>query len=94
MKKVIRIAAPMVGFLLLMSVSPVISVMMVGHLDELSLSGASIATSFANVSGFAFLLAEEEPQPRRRTSGAAASEDPLAYRKNSRNHGTVRRRSR
>lgn len=56
MKKVSCLVAPMVGFMILQSVAPVVSVMMVGHLDELSLSGASVATSFTNVTGFAFLF--------------------------------------
>jgi hypothetical protein len=33
-----------------------ISVMFVGHLGELSLSGASMATSFASVTGFSLLV--------------------------------------
>ncbi|CAK9144746.1 unnamed protein product [Ilex paraguariensis] len=34
----------------------VISVMFVGHVGELALSGASMATSFASVTGFSFLI--------------------------------------
>jgi MATE family multidrug resistance protein len=34
----------------------VVSVMFAGHLGELSLSGASVASSFANVTGFSVLV--------------------------------------
>ncbi|XWS23315.1 hypothetical protein CRYUN_Cryun28dG0001800 [Craigia yunnanensis] len=56
LKKVICIAAPMVVVTVLLQLLHVISVMMVGHLDELSLSGVSIATSFTVVTGFGFLF--------------------------------------
>ncbi|KAJ4713795.1 Protein DETOXIFICATION [Melia azedarach] len=55
MQKVSSIAAPMVAVSVLQYLLQVVSVMMVGHLDELSLSGASTATSFS-VSGFSFLF--------------------------------------
>uniref|UniRef100_A0A0D6QR75 Protein DETOXIFICATION n=1 Tax=Araucaria cunninghamii TaxID=56994 RepID=A0A0D6QR75_ARACU len=50
------IAGPMVAVNLLQCFLQLISVMMVGHLDELALSSASIATSFAGVSGFSVLM--------------------------------------
>ncbi|XP_022734319.1 protein DETOXIFICATION 14-like [Durio zibethinus] len=56
LKKVCYIAAPMVAVMVLLQLLHVVSVMMVGHLDELSLSGVSIATSFAIVTGFCFLF--------------------------------------
>ncbi|XP_022719802.1 protein DETOXIFICATION 14-like [Durio zibethinus] len=56
LKKVGGIAAPMVAVTVLLQLLHVVSVMMVGHLDELSLSGVSIATSFAIVTGFCFLF--------------------------------------
>lgn len=55
-KKVSGVAGPMVAVMVIQSLSQVVSLMMVGHLDALSLAGASIATSFTNVTGFAFLL--------------------------------------
>ncbi|XP_074271637.1 protein DETOXIFICATION 16-like [Silene latifolia] len=56
MKKQACLAAPliMVGFLTFSL--HIISLMFVGHLGELPLSAASLATSFAYVSGFSFLL--------------------------------------
>ncbi|XVF30176.1 hypothetical protein REPUB_Repub16aG0034600 [Reevesia pubescens] len=56
LKKVGCIAAPMVAVTVLQQLLHIVSVMMVGHLDELSLSGVSIATSFAIVTGFCFLF--------------------------------------
>ncbi|TJX43003.1 hypothetical protein E8P77_30605, partial [Soehngenia saccharolytica] len=55
-KKQCWIAGPMVSVNLLQYSLQMISVMMVGHLGELALSSASIATSFANVSGFTLLM--------------------------------------
>ncbi|KAK9200050.1 hypothetical protein WN944_015245 [Citrus x changshan-huyou] len=55
-KKVSSIAAPMVAVTVLQYLLQVVSVIMVGHLDELSLSGASIATSFTSVTGFSLLF--------------------------------------
>ena len=56
LKKVGCIAAPMVAVTVLLQLLHVASVMMVGHLDEVSLSGVSIATSFTAVTGFSFLV--------------------------------------
>lgn len=56
LKKQCWIAGPMVSVNLLQYSSRMISVMLVGHLGELALSSASIATSFANVSGFTLLM--------------------------------------
>ncbi|XVE55017.1 hypothetical protein DITRI_Ditri03aG0127200 [Diplodiscus trichospermus] len=56
LKKVGCIAAPMVAVTVFLQLLHVVSVMMVGHLDELSLSGVSIATSFTVVTGFCFLF--------------------------------------
>eukprot|EP00252_Welwitschia_mirabilis_P021365 TRINITY_DN5471_c0_g2_i1.p1 TRINITY_DN5471_c0_g2~~TRINITY_DN5471_c0_g2_i1.p1 ORF type:complete len:408 (+),score=57.52 TRINITY_DN5471_c0_g2_i1:1108-2331(+) len=55
-KKQLQIAVPMIAMNLLQFALQVISLMIVGHLGELSLSGASLATSFANATGFSFLL--------------------------------------
>jgi hypothetical protein len=41
--------------------SAVPSVMMVGHLDELSLSGISSASSFTSVTGFSLLVTTSFP---------------------------------
>ncbi|XP_057868198.2 protein DETOXIFICATION 16 [Cryptomeria japonica] len=54
-KKQCWIAGPMVLVSLLQYSLQVISVMVVGHVGELALSSASIATSFASVSGFSVL---------------------------------------
>ncbi|KAK3036530.1 hypothetical protein RJ639_030971, partial [Escallonia herrerae] len=56
LKKVSHIAMPMVVVTVSQNLVRVASMMMVGHLGELSLSGAAIATSLTNVTGFSLLL--------------------------------------
>lgn len=56
MKKVGCIAAPMVVVTMLQYLLQVVSVIMVGHLGQLSLSSVAIATSLTNVSGFSVLV--------------------------------------
>ncbi|KAL3525493.1 hypothetical protein ACH5RR_013865 [Cinchona calisaya] len=56
LKKVSYIAMPMVVVTVSQHFSRVSSMMMVGHLGELSLSGTSIATSLTNVTGFSLLF--------------------------------------
>ncbi|PKI69400.1 hypothetical protein CRG98_010198 [Punica granatum] len=55
-KKQLGLAGPLVGVSLLQYCLQVISLMYVGHLGELPLSGASMATSFASVTGFSVLI--------------------------------------
>ncbi|KAK9162412.1 hypothetical protein Syun_003314 [Stephania yunnanensis] len=55
MKRLVRLAGPLMSVSFLMFCVQVISVMFVGHLGELPLSGASMATSFASVTGFSLL---------------------------------------
>lgn len=55
-KKQLWLAGPLVAASLLQNILQVISIMFVGHLGELALSGASMATSFAGVTGFSFLV--------------------------------------
>jgi MATE family multidrug resistance protein len=54
--KQLRLAGPMVVGALLQNVIQMISVMFVGHLGELPLAGASMANSFATVTGLSLLL--------------------------------------
>uniref|UniRef100_A0A453LP57 Protein DETOXIFICATION n=3 Tax=Aegilops tauschii subsp. strangulata TaxID=200361 RepID=A0A453LP57_AEGTS len=54
-KKQLYLAGPLIAGCLLQQVVQMISIMFVGHLGELSLSSASIATSFAGVTGFSLL---------------------------------------
>ncbi|CAN1768087.1 Protein DETOXIFICATION 16 [Linum perenne] len=56
MKRMIWLAGPLIAVSLLQYSMNLISVMFVGHLGELSLSSASIATSFASATGFTLLL--------------------------------------
>ncbi|XP_015899776.2 protein DETOXIFICATION 12-like isoform X2 [Ziziphus jujuba] len=56
LKKVSFMAAPMVGLMVMHYLFRVVAVMMVGHIDQLALSGASMANSFTSVTGFSFLL--------------------------------------
>ncbi|KAG8095208.1 hypothetical protein GUJ93_ZPchr0012g18868 [Zizania palustris] len=55
-RRQVALAAPLVACSLLQYSLQVVSVMFAGHLGELSLSGASVASSFANVTGFSVLL--------------------------------------
>ncbi|KAF7130078.1 hypothetical protein RHSIM_Rhsim10G0024500 [Rhododendron simsii] len=54
-KKQVGLAGPLIAVSLLQYCLEVISIMFVGHLGELPLSSASLATSFASVSGFSVL---------------------------------------
>ncbi|XP_060670714.1 protein DETOXIFICATION 16 isoform X1 [Ziziphus jujuba] len=55
-KKQLWLAGPLIAVNMLLFCLQVISVMFVGHLGELSLSGASVGTSFAAVTGFSLLM--------------------------------------
>ncbi|XP_010516582.1 PREDICTED: protein DETOXIFICATION 15-like [Camelina sativa] len=55
-KKQLLLSGPLIAVSLLQFSLQIISVMFVGHLGSLSLSAASIATSFASVTGFTFLM--------------------------------------
>nr|CAD1838201.1 unnamed protein product [Ananas comosus var. bracteatus] len=55
-KKQVWLAGPLIAGNLLQNIIQVISVMFVGHLGELPLSGASMANSFAGVTGFSLLM--------------------------------------
>ncbi|KAM7479667.1 hypothetical protein LguiA_027880 [Lonicera macranthoides] len=55
-KKQLWLAGPLICVSLLQFCLQLISVMFVGHLGELALSGASMATSFASVTGFSLLM--------------------------------------
>ncbi|KAF7124948.1 hypothetical protein RHSIM_Rhsim12G0140500 [Rhododendron simsii] len=55
-KKQLWLAGPLICVSLLQFCLQLISVMFVGHLGELALSGASMATSFASVTGFSMLV--------------------------------------
>ena len=55
-KKQLWLSGPLISVSLLQFCLQVISVMFVGHLGELALSGSSMATSFATVTGFNLLV--------------------------------------
>ena len=55
-KKQLRLACPLVAGCLLQCVVQMVSVMFVGHLGKLPLAGASVASSFATVTGFSLLV--------------------------------------
>jgi len=55
-KKQLWLAGPLIAVNLLLNSLQLISIMFVGHLGELPLSGASMASSFASVTGFSFLV--------------------------------------
>uniref|UniRef100_A0A0E0EWU5 Protein DETOXIFICATION n=1 Tax=Oryza meridionalis TaxID=40149 RepID=A0A0E0EWU5_9ORYZ len=56
LKRLLRLAGPLVASGVLRNVVQMVSVMFVGHLGELPLAGASLATSLANVTGFSLLF--------------------------------------
>ncbi|KAK9167371.1 hypothetical protein Scep_002562 [Stephania cephalantha] len=66
MKRQVRLAGPLMSVSFLMYSVQVISVMFVGHLGKLPLSGASMATSFASVTGFSLLSCGERETDRER----------------------------
>ncbi|KAL3844909.1 hypothetical protein ACJIZ3_002312 [Penstemon smallii] len=55
-KKVSYIAVPMVAVSVTQYMLRAVSMMMLGHLDELALSSSAIATSLTNVTGFSFIF--------------------------------------
>ncbi|KAI3712600.1 hypothetical protein L1987_71160 [Smallanthus sonchifolius] len=55
-KKQLWLAGPLICVSLLQYSLQLVSIMFVGHLGELSLSGASMATSFATVTGFSLFM--------------------------------------
>ncbi|KAJ4822404.1 hypothetical protein Tsubulata_008942 [Turnera subulata] len=55
LKKLSSMAAPMLVVSVAHYMLQVVSLMMAGHLGEVSLSGVAVATSFANVTGFSLL---------------------------------------
>ncbi|KAB5516633.1 hypothetical protein DKX38_027281 [Salix brachista] len=55
LRRVSCLAAPMMVVSVTLYLLQVVSVIMAGHLSELSLSGVSMATSFTNVTGFSLL---------------------------------------
>ncbi|KAL0397317.1 UNVERIFIED_CONTAM: protein DETOXIFICATION 16 [Sesamum calycinum] len=56
LRKQLWLAGPLIMVSLLQFCLQLISVMFVGHLGELALAGASMATSFASVTGFSLLM--------------------------------------
>ncbi|MBA0620083.1 hypothetical protein Godav_005854, partial [Gossypium davidsonii] len=56
LKKVSSVAVPFMAVAVSQYLLQVVSVMMAGHLGQLSLSAVAIATSFCNVTGFSLLL--------------------------------------
>lgn len=56
LKRQLQLAVPLIAVSLLQYCLQMISVMFVGHLGELPLSSASMATSFASVTGFSVLV--------------------------------------
>jgi MATE family multidrug resistance protein len=55
-KRQLWLAGPLIAANLLQNLIPMISVMLVGHLGELALAGASVANSFATVTGFSLMV--------------------------------------
>uniref|UniRef100_A0A0E0EWT8 Protein DETOXIFICATION n=1 Tax=Oryza meridionalis TaxID=40149 RepID=A0A0E0EWT8_9ORYZ len=55
-KRLLRLAGPLMASFVLRNSVQMVSVMFVGHLGELQLAGSSLAASLANVTGFSFLF--------------------------------------
>lgn len=62
-RRQVGLAAPLVACSLLQYSLQVVSVMFAGHLGELPLSSASVASSFANVTGFSVLVSRDVTKP-------------------------------
>ena len=62
-KQQLWLAGPLICTSVLQYSRMMISIMFVGHLGELSLAGASMATSFAVVSGFSLLVSSSFSSP-------------------------------
>ncbi|CAK9325765.1 unnamed protein product [Citrullus colocynthis] len=62
-KRQLRLAGPLITVNLLINCLQMISVMFVGHLGQLPLAGASMATSFAAVTGFSLLILKYGSEP-------------------------------
>ncbi|KAL2558909.1 MATE efflux family protein [Forsythia ovata] len=58
-KQQLNLAVPLIAVSILQYCLQVISIMFVGHLGELPLSSASMATSFASVTGFSVLISHD-----------------------------------
>ena len=56
LKQQLMLAGPFILVSLLQYSFLLTSIMFIGHLGELALSGASMATSFASVTGFSFMV--------------------------------------
>jgi MATE family multidrug resistance protein len=56
LKRLIFFAAPMAAVVIAQFMLQIVSMMMVGHLGNLSLASASLASSFCNVTGFSFIV--------------------------------------
>lgn len=56
LKKQLELAGPLVLVSFLQYFLQMISIMFVGHLGQLPLSSATLATSFAGVTGFSFMV--------------------------------------
>lgn len=56
LKKLARIALPMLVVTVCQQMVIFVSTMMLGHISELSLSGGAVATSFTNVTGFSVIF--------------------------------------
>jgi MATE family multidrug resistance protein len=55
-ERLLHLAVPMVATFVLQTVVNMVSLMFVGHLGELPLAGASLATSLANVTGYSVIV--------------------------------------
>ncbi|CAH2037571.1 unnamed protein product [Thlaspi arvense] len=56
LKRLICFAAPMAAVVIAQFMLQIISMVMVGHLGNLSLASAALASSFCNVTGFSFII--------------------------------------
>ncbi|EOA40251.1 hypothetical protein CARUB_v10008971mg [Capsella rubella] len=56
LKRLICFAAPMAAVVIAQFMLQIVSMMMVGHLGNLALASASLASSFCNVTGFSFII--------------------------------------
>ncbi|KAK1606000.1 hypothetical protein QYE76_029673 [Lolium multiflorum] len=87
-KRQLWLAGPLIAGNLMQNLVPMISVMLVGHLGELPLAGASMANSFATVTGFSLLEKRVDPFMRK-TGRKTAQHDTTRQPRGCAPHGST-----
>ena len=75
-KRLLRLGVPIIFSCLLTNLVSVASIMVVGHLGEVPLAGASLGNSFANVTGYIVLVRFSLYDSPRSSSSSSSSSGP------------------